>query len=186
MKLKTHEELKDVLPAKGWKWHVVGKVYGYLSSSGFKYFLAVDSMGQDILDENYGGEWVRVMLSDCPYIFVEECQEYEEVYLANEEEVKAANTEDRLAKICDHFGVDNQIKKLAEEAGELRQAAFEFGQGECSREDFLGEIADVMILCQQVCTRKGWSPKAIGDFIMFKVARTEERIKSGYYKEVVK
>jgi NTP pyrophosphatase (non-canonical NTP hydrolase) len=88
--------------------------------------------------------------------------------------------EERLVKICDHFGVDNQILKLAEEAGELRQAAFEFGQGECSEEDLVGEMADVAILIQQVAEAKGICGK-VQDMIDFKVARTEERIKSGYY-----
>ena len=87
-----------------------------------------------------------------------------------------------LIDIYNHFGSEGQRLKLVEECGELFTAVkntyFEVGGTPEEKEDaIIDESADVFIVaCQHYLT----NPK-IRDRVDFKINRTKERIKSGYY-----
>ena len=73
-----------------------------------------------------------------------------------------------LLKIIEHFGINNQQRKLQEEVFELQQEITE-------------ELVDVMVLLKQfyyyyACS--DWEPQKIEEE---KIKRTLERIESGYY-----
>ena len=82
-----------------------------------------------------------------------------------------------LRKICNHFGVDRQIKeKLPEELYELSIECQKDGNDELK----IDEIADVKVLLNQIIDAKGWEDR-VNERMEFKVNRTLERIAEGFY-----
>ena len=100
-----------------------------------------------------------------------------------------------LLKIIEHFGVNNQQRKLQEEVFELNEAITEkkyIDNGELheigiSKEYYWGhvceEIADCYILLEQFRNYYDISDKAIKHSMEIKINRTLERIESGYYEK---
>lgn len=60
----------------------------------------------------------------------------------------------RALEICrsavDWFGRDNQISQATEEMGELIAALNHIKRGKCTKDDVCSEIADVLIMCNQL------------------------------------
>ena len=91
-----------------------------------------------------------------------------------------------LIDIYNHFGADNQRLKYIEECGELFTAIKStnsifngIGGTAKEKENFvIDEMADVFIVAYQHYLT---NPK-IQEKVDFKINRTKERIKSGYYK----
>ena len=96
-------------------------------------------------------------------------------------------TEKQKAKckqILEHYGAENQLKKLCEECAELVQAAIKFDiatskNGKQNIETYshlCEELADVMIMIEQV--RLTVSENAVNSFINEKIERQMRRIES--------
>lgn len=100
-----------------------------------------------------------------------------------------------LLKIFEHFGVNNQQRKLQEEVFELQEIIrdFEFSKDKfpkqhkiCEKqfkEHITEEIADVMLLLEQFKLHYDITSEEITNIFWNKVARTLERIESGYYEK---
>ena len=90
-----------------------------------------------------------------------------------------------MNEICklavDTYGKESQINQAFEEMGELIVAINHWRRGRATKEDVLSEIADVAIMCEQLCyiihgTDDGiWECKNI---VKQKLLRQEERIKN--------
>ena len=87
-----------------------------------------------------------------------------------------------IKKIAEHFRADTQLDKLREEALELVEAI-----DECylpigyPNEHLLEELADTRLMIKQVNYLIG-SEKLVDKIEKQKIARTLERIKTGYYE----
>ena len=79
-------------------------------------------------------------------------------------------------KIINHFGYDNQIKKLAEEQYELIEALWQK-----DKEHVKEEMADNIVLIWQFAEKLGISVDEILDEVRKKHDRTLKRIEEGYY-----
>lgn len=98
-----------------------------------------------------------------------------------------------LLKIIEHFGINNQQRKLEEEIFELEEAItinqlketveYEIPLTEIvgTREHIAEEIADVMLLLEQFKVYYGITSEEITKLFWNKVARTLQRIESEYY-----
>ena len=51
--------------------------------------------------------------------------------------------------VLSKFGVNNQYYKIMEEAAELIEAASHMAQGDGDKDNFLEEMIDVIVVCQQ-------------------------------------
>ena len=97
---------------------------------------------------------------------------------------------EELLKIIKHFGVNNQQRKLQEEVFELNEAiikresiaSYEIENLNNHDKHIKEEIADVMILLEQIKLYYGISNEEITKIFLEKVNRTLERIESGYYE----
>lgn len=90
-------------------------------------------------------------------------------------------TIEQINNIYNTFGRDPQQKKLVEECRELIDAINQFyAEQPAFRNNFnvAQEIADLFILTAQFY----FNHKQVRDIVNYKLHRTEERIKSGYYK----
>ena len=89
-----------------------------------------------------------------------------------------------LLKIIEHFGVNNQQRKLQEEVFELNEAitSFQLG-GNLSYDEIEEEIVDVMILLKQFFHYYELNDYKMKQIEKQKVQRTLERIESGYYEK---
>ena len=98
-----------------------------------------------------------------------------------------------LLKIIEHFGIRNQLKKFNEECYELEEAILDY-QTEIAYFDedamtlsikrhIAEEIADVMLLLEQFKVYYGITSEEITNLFWSKVARTLQRIESGYYEK---
>ena len=100
-----------------------------------------------------------------------------------------------LLKIIEHFGVNNQQRKLQEEVFDLQEAIithelkksveYEIPLTEIigTKEHIAEEIADVMLLLEQFKLHYDITSKEITNIFWNKVDRTLERIESGYYEK---
>ena len=87
-----------------------------------------------------------------------------------------------LLKIVEHFGINNQQRKLNEEVFELQEAITIVQQGNNqSNKEITEEMADVMLLIEQFKLYYGIRIVEITNIFWYKVARTLQRIESGYY-----
>lgn len=100
-----------------------------------------------------------------------------------------------LLKIIEHFGINNQQRKLEEEIFELEEAItinqlketveYEIPLTEIvgTREHIAEEITDVMLLLEQFKVYYGITSEEITNLFWSKVARTLQRIETGYYEK---
>lgn len=90
-----------------------------------------------------------------------------------------------LERIIEHFGVEPQRNKLAEEYRELQDELYKFVNDE--PEEILKELVDVMAVTLQFMALAGYDfyllEENIKKELNFKTKRTLERIESGYYEE---
>lgn len=100
--------------------------------------------------------------------------------------------EEDLLKIIEHFGVNNQQRKLQEEVFELQEAIMEYRYDEnkiypevekCLKEHIIEEIVDTMILLKQFQHYYKINREDIRKTMKNKINRTLERIESGYYEK---
>ena len=88
-----------------------------------------------------------------------------------------------LLKIIEHFGINNQQRKLQEEVFELQEAITIYQQGgNLKFDDIEEEIADVMILLKQFQYYYKINREDIRKITKNKIKRTLDRIESGYYE----
>lgn len=100
-----------------------------------------------------------------------------------------------LLKIIEHFGVNNQQRKLAEEVFELQEAIsiyekIEYWDGEgyfidfsSDKDTIIEEIADICVILRQFMEHYDITQDEISDRMADKINRTLERIESGYYEK---
>lgn len=84
---------------------------------------------------------------------------------------------EKLKKIYNHFGEEAQMHKLIEEAGELAEAV-----REGDKEHITEEIADVLVLVEQIIKEHNIVNVSIIEVFEQKVERTIERIAAGHYE----
>jgi len=85
---------------------------------------------------------------------------------------------EKLMKIFNYFGLNNQVVKLTEESAELGVA--------CLSDNYLDiaeELADCMVLIKQIQYVYDVSDEEIEAIMKEKVDRTLTRIKKGYYED---
>ena len=88
-----------------------------------------------------------------------------------------------LLKIIEHFGINNQQRKLQEELFELNEAITIYEQGNNqSYDDIAEEIADVCVILRQFMEIYNITQDEISERMANKINRTLERIESGYYE----
>lgn len=87
------------------------------------------------------------------------------------------NYED-LEKICQHYGIRKQIKKLSEEVFELQEAVIDNEWDVDGNTDHIAEeLADVMVLWEQIRLHYGVPIQVIQGIMKEKVERQLKRIK---------
>jgi len=95
---------------------------------------------------------------------------------------------EKLLKIVNHYGMNNQQRKLAEEVFELQEAITSHITEEnlqrmhgfpISTENIAEEIADVMVLLNQFAFYYDIKLEDINNMMSYKVNRQLERIKNG-------
>lgn len=85
-------------------------------------------------------------------------------------------------EIADNFGLEKQKLKLIEELSELTRAlAMDIAKGMDISKDTLSEIADVNVLINQILYLSN-SKDELKQQIEYKLQRTIQRIKEGYYE----
>lgn len=90
--------------------------------------------------------------------------------------------EEKLLKIINKFGVNNQQRKLVEEVFELNEVITKHEALGCEYQHIVEEIADVMVILEQFKLYYGITSKEITDIFWNKVDRTLDRIEEGYYE----
>lgn len=81
---------------------------------------------------------------------------------------------DKILKILDHYGEENQIMKTIEELDELKEALQEHDV-----EHIVEEIADVWVMIEQIIQIFKIDIRAIKSYKNYKVERTLLRIEKG-------
>lgn len=99
-----------------------------------------------------------------------------------------------LLKIIEHFGINNQQRKLHEEIFELQEAItthelkksveYEIPLTEIigTKEHITEEIADICVILRQFMEYYDITQDEISEKMANKINRTLERIESGYYE----
>ena len=82
---------------------------------------------------------------------------------------------DKVKKIADYYGLRNQLKQLAEECSELSVESLHYIR-EGGTERLFEEIADVLIMIQQVIHLLGCGREDIEKYAEFKIDRQLSRI----------
>lgn len=102
--------------------------------------------------------------------------------------------QDKLVQIIEHFGIENQQRKLMEEVFELQSAITTHEMALSNeyeiplnyivgtKEHITEELSDVLIILNQFVRYYGLDYKDIEKTINDKVDRTLKRIEEGYYK----
>ena len=86
--------------------------------------------------------------------------------------------DERIKTIADHYGIENQMRQLAEECSELAvEANHSARKGTTVK--IIEEIADVLIMMQQVIYLAKIDKCDIEDCINYKLKRQMKRIKEG-------
>lgn len=94
--------------------------------------------------------------------------------------------EQKIRLIAEHYGTENQLVQMAEESAELGHAALRFRRAHygkpidleamrVTRLNLIEEIADEMIMIEQICERLGCE-QAVKDVVAEKLDRQLERI----------
>lgn len=88
-----------------------------------------------------------------------------------------------LLKIIEHFGIENQQRKLQEELFELQQEITIFEQGNNqSYQEITEEMVDVIILLKQLFYHYELNDYQMKQIEERKIKRTLERIEGGFYE----
>jgi NTP pyrophosphatase (non-canonical NTP hydrolase) len=82
--------------------------------------------------------------------------------------------EEILDAVVQKWGVDAQIGILHEEIGELQSALNKFNRGRALRDDVCEEIADCLMMLQQM--RRIFGQASVDKYVKIKTERLEERI----------
>ena len=82
----------------------------------------------------------------------------------------------RIVEIADHYGIEKQLHQLAEECSELAvEASHSARKGVTVK--IIEEMADVLLMIEQVVYLSGIAIEDIDECIRFKIDRQLERIK---------
>ena len=82
----------------------------------------------------------------------------------------------RIVEIADHYGIEKQLHQLAEECSELAvEASHSARKGVTVK--IIEEMADVLLMIEQVVYLSGIAIDDIDECIKFKIDRQLERIK---------
>ena len=84
--------------------------------------------------------------------------------------------EAKVKKIADYYGLKNQMKQLAEECCELSVEALHYTRERGGTERLFEEMADVLIMIQQVIHLLGCGREDIEKYAEFKIDRQLRRI----------
>ncbi len=84
--------------------------------------------------------------------------------------------EEKVKKIADHYGIKNQLRQLAEECSELSVEALHYIREGKGIERIFEEIADVLIMIQQIIYLIGHGYEDIEKYAEFKLDRQSRRI----------
>jgi NTP pyrophosphatase (non-canonical NTP hydrolase) len=90
--------------------------------------------------------------------------------------------ENDYLKIINHFGVNNQQRKLQEEVFELQEAITKYEAGIGDKEAIKEELADVLLILKQLKWFYQLSPLNVLLMARKKRKRTLKRMKEGYYE----
>ena len=93
------------------------------------------------------------------------------------------NNEKELRQITKYFGIETELTKLNEEVGELLNECYKRHFVDPEYGNVEDELADVMVILQQIKLYFGADDKTINDIMNSKIKRTNERIKSGWYEK---
>ena len=85
-------------------------------------------------------------------------------------------------KIINHFGINNQQRKLQEEVFELQEAITKFETGVGDIKEVEEELVDVSLILSQFLEYYEVDDIGFSLLCQLKKERTLERIESGYYK----
>ena len=84
--------------------------------------------------------------------------------------------DERIKTIADHYGIENQMRQLAEECSELAvEASHSARIGTTVK--IIEEIADVLIMVEQIVYLSGIDRKDIDECIQYKLDRQMKRMK---------
>lgn len=85
----------------------------------------------------------------------------------------------KLLTIINHYGINNQQRKLQEEVFELQEAITKYEYSDFGYiQDIEEEIADVCVLLMQICNYYKLSVRSITKVMEMKLDRQLERIKN--------
>ena len=84
--------------------------------------------------------------------------------------------EEKVKQIADFYGLKNQLKQLAEECCELSVEALHYTREKGGTERISEEIADVLIMIQQIVYLIGHGYEDIEKYAEFKLDRQLRRI----------
>ena len=84
--------------------------------------------------------------------------------------------EEKVKQIADFYGLKNQLRQLAEECCELSVEALHYTREKGGTERIFEEIADVLIMIQQVIHLLGCGHEDIEQYAEFKIDRQLKRI----------
>ena len=84
--------------------------------------------------------------------------------------------EEKVKQIADFYGLKNQLKQLEEECCELSVEALHYIREEGGTERMFEEMADVLIMIQQIIHLLGCGREDIEKYAEFKVNRQLSRI----------
>ena len=86
--------------------------------------------------------------------------------------------DEKLEKICQHYGIRKQIKKLSEEVFELQEAVIDNEWNVDGNTDHIAEeLADVMVLWAQITLHYDIPTQTVQGIMEEKVERQLKRIK---------
>ena len=83
-----------------------------------------------------------------------------------------------IKRIAKHYGYQHQVKKTTEECGEFIVALSKLANDEGSRKDVLEEMADVMVMMQQMQYFLCINPSELHKTMEAKVCRQLKRMKN--------
>lgn len=100
---------------------------------------------------------------------------------------------ERYLEIINKFGVRNQMKKLHEETFEFLEAVDNYEDSisfdedisvsNILRDNMIDELGDVLLLLTQFIARYDIKKYELDEHMDYKLERTEQRIKEGYYEK---
>lgn len=79
---------------------------------------------------------------------------------------------EQLEAIIEHYGKDNQIRKVIEELDELKEALNE----NHTKDHIIEEMADVLVMLTQLALIYDIDPEVVDDMMEYKIDRTIERM----------